>query len=99
MDAKQFLEDYKIIERTDLEFRCKVKSKDRFILHDIETKTLEQLMDEYALRYHESEVKKLNLLDVSSQRELLLAFAKFWNKESYEGLNVYHIDKYLESKQ
>jgi ribonuclease BN (tRNA processing enzyme) len=41
--------------------------------------------------YAESEVKKLNLLDVSNRRELLFAFIKDW-KEEFKDENWDYLD-------
>ena len=62
MRAKEFLNDYAI---DDL---------DVFGRHE-EHYSLDDLMEEYAKIYHESEVKKLRLSAVSGQSELLIAFA------------------------
>ena len=47
--------------------------------------------------YAESEVKKLNLLDVSNRRELLLAFSNWWNKKEacFVDISESKIDAFL----
>ena len=43
--------------------------------------------------------KKLNS-DISiQQRELLKDFADFWNKNSYEFMNDFHIDEFMEENK
>lgn len=44
---------------------------------------IQLLTERYAKEYHESEVKKLGISLVSQQRELLLAFINWVDKENY----------------
>lgn len=73
MRAKEFLDDYAV---DDLNV---------FGRHE-EHYSLDDLMEEYAKIYHESEVKKLRLSAVSWQSELLIAFADWvFNQQKHLG--------------
>jgi hypothetical protein len=56
--------------------------------------SIEDLVDELA----ESKVKFLALPDVSQQRELLLAFAEYWNGCNNSLIEETNIDEFLKSK-
>ena len=58
---------------------------------------LEKLKElRYLIGLHEKEVKKLTLTDVSQQRELLLAYAKYHNENfDYEKIYDTMIDRFL----
>jgi len=50
-------------------------------------------------KYHENEVKKLNIPDVSNRRELLIAFAKFVEEEYWDNKGVNDaVDTFIRTK-
>lgn len=64
-EVKSFLESQQIIETTDLKFRCKVQTKNDFIKYDIVSKTLEELIADFAsLKVSEKE-KEIERLQIS----------------------------------
>lgn len=82
MRAKEFLDDYAV---DDLNV---------FGRHE-EHYSLDDLMEEYAKIYHESEVEKLRLSAVSGQSEQLKAFVDWWHNLSQEELAWYE-GRYVE---
>jgi hypothetical protein len=54
-------------------------------------------MLEFAEAYHEMELKKLRVADVSGRSEQLKAFAKHYNEQHYEEISEEFIDEYLKS--
>lgn len=55
------------------------------------------LMAEYADFYHESEVKKLNILAISGRSELLRAYFKWHKEQGYVSHKDSDIDEFIAS--
>jgi hypothetical protein len=56
-----------------------------------------EIMDWYADDYHQEQVKKLTLADVSQQREPLLAYHRYLTKELSLDLNELWVDEHLKA--
>jgi hypothetical protein len=56
-----------------------------------------EIMDWYADDYHQEQVKKLTLADVSQQREPLLAYHRYLTEELSLDLNELWVDEHLKA--